>query len=272
MLSQKSFIFISIFAFLILSIYVGLYLFQYKLLFYPTVLDANHKFKFNGPFEEKTITYGNNQSISALLFKPTAAKSRILYFHGNGQALDSWGFVAEELAQKYNSEILIIDYPGYGKSSGGVAKSEAQLLDSAQAAFDFFKVTTNDKLPIIIYGRSLGSGIASYIASKNLVQGLVLETPYVSIKKMARIYIPIIPEFIVNYNLDNLVSLKDLKTPIIILHGTSDEVIPYNQSQQLAQEYPKLEFVTIETAGHNNLAEFSLYWKSMDKFLEMVTR
>jgi pimeloyl-ACP methyl ester carboxylesterase len=270
MLSQKSFIFISIFTLLVLTIYVGLYLFQYKLLFYPTVLDANHKFKFNGAFEEKTITYSNNQKISALLFKTASPKSRILYFHGNGQALDTWGFVAEELAQKYNSEVLIIDYPGYGKSSGGLPRSEVQLLESAQAAFEYFKATSDDKLPMIIYGRSLGSGIASYIASKNSVQGLILETPYVSIKKMARIYIPIVPEFIVNYNLDNSASLKNLKIPIIILHGTSDEVIPYEQSQQLSLEFPQAEFIAIDTAEHNNLADFPLYWKSLDKFLEFV--
>lgn len=253
-------------------VYSGLYFFQYKLLFYPTELAPDYifKFKYDVPFEEKTISYGDKESIHALLFQPANPVGRIMYFHGNGGALDSWGYVGEELAIKYNSDVLILDYPGYGKSTAGVATSDEAIFNSADAAFEIFKSSTEAKLPIVLIGRSLGSGVASYLAAKNNVQGLILETPYISIKKMARIYVPIVPEFIVKYELDNLKALQNLQIPVLMIHGTQDEVIPYNQAAILHKKYPKVNFVTVENGDHNNLSGYPVYWEAMDRFFALV--
>lgn len=274
MILNKSIILLSVVTGLVTLAYSGLYFFQYKLLFYPSELTPDYifKFKYDIPFEEKTIKYAGDKFIHALLFKPTNPVGRIMYFHGNGGALDSWGYVGEELAKKYNSEVLIIDYPGYGKSTAGVATSDEAILESSKAAFEVFKSSTQNQLPIILIGRSLGSGVASHIAAQNNVQGLILETPYVSIKKMARIYVPVVPEFIVKYELDNLKALKDIKIPILMIHGTNDSVIPYSQAQALFKQYPQIEFITIESGDHNNLSVFPLYWKVMDGFFSKITR
>lgn len=263
-----------IFIFLIFLLGVtALYIFQAKLIFFPVVLDKNYVFKFDTAFEEKFIYYGDpgdKQFIHGLLFKPKQPIGRILYFHGNGSALDSWGPTAEELAQKLKCEILILDYPGFGKSSGSLATSEKALFESAEAALKEFISVTDASLPLILYGRSLGTGVASYLASKYAVQALVLETPYVSVKAMATERYTIAPAFLVRYDLDNQKNIKDLTVPVLMIHGTEDSVIPYSQSQILHHNYPKIEFVTIEGGDHNNLYEYPQYWEAVENFTKRI--
>lgn len=255
--------------FLIFVLAVFIYLFQSKLLFYPTKLAQDFVFKFALPHEEKFISY-DNEKVHGLLFKAEKPKARILYFHGNGGALDSWGEVGVELSQKFSSDVLVMDYPGYGKSTGGLPKSEKELYQSAEAAFAEFVAVTDKSLPIIIYGRSLGSAVASYLAAKNTVQALILETPYTSMKEMAEQVFPLVPSFLVRYDLDNTKNIKELNIPILIIHGTQDAVVPFSQGQQLATQNSKAIFVTVQGGQHNDLSEYPTYWSSVEKFVQSL--
>jgi hypothetical protein len=256
-------------AFILLVLCVLLYFFQSKLLFHPTKLAASHVFKFSTPFEEKFISY-EGKFLHGLLFRAKNPKARILYFHGNGGALDTWGDVGISLSEKLNSDILLIDYPGYGKSSGKLPTTEKELFKSGEAAFDELIKSTKDALPIIIYGRSLGTGVASYIATQHSVQGLVLESPYVSIKSVTALILPFIPAKLIRYNLDNAKNIQGLKIPILIFHGTEDGTIPYSQGKQLAASKPEADFVPISEGGHNNLSEHQRYWEAIEKFMVKV--
>ena len=247
-----------------------LYFFQSKLLFFPVHLEKNHVFKFDMPFEEKFISYGDQEIIHGVLFKPSHPVGRILYFHGNGGALDSWGYAGAELAQKLNCEVLILDFPGYGKSTGDLPTSEKALYESGEAALKELVSSTDSALPIILYGRSLGSAVASYLASKSNVQGLILETPYLSIKAMAAVMFPIVPSFLVRYDLDNQKNILNLTMPVLIIHGTADSVIPYSQAKRLANESSKANFMTIEGGGHNDLSNFPQYWEGVQKFAGLL--
>ncbi len=254
---------------IILGIF-ALFFFQSRLLFYPTSLDKNYVFKFDVPFEEKFISYGDQEIIHGLLFKPAYPTGRILYFHGNGGALDSWGYAAAELAQKLNHEVLILDYPGYGKSSGNLPTSEKALYESGAAALKELVASTDSTLPIILYGRSLGTAVASYLASKNVVQGLILETPYLSIKAMAAGMLPLIPSFLVRYDMDNQKNILNLTIPLLVIHGTTDAVIPYSHAERLVKESPKSNLITIDGGGHNDLSNFPQYWESIEKFINVL--
>ncbi|MGZ3724831.1 MAG: alpha/beta hydrolase, partial [Pseudobdellovibrio sp.] len=182
--------------------------------------------------------------------------------------LMEWGEVAEELSDKFKAEVLAIDYPGYGKSEGPVPSTEKELLECADAAFQELISDKNSKLPVVLYGRSLGSAVASYLASQHEVNGLVLETPYTSIKAMAGVVLPIVPSFFVRYELDNEKNIKDLKIPILILHGTADPVVPYSQALELSKINSHITFITIEGGTHNSLSESPLYWDAVSKFLK----
>lgn len=255
---------------LILLILVLVYFFQSKLLFFPQKLQKDFSFKFSLPHEEKFISY-NNEIVHGLLFRAKNAKARMIYFHGNRGALDTWGQVGVDLSNTLQSDILILDYPGYGKSTGGLPLSEKPLYESAEAAFDEFIATTDKTLPIIVYGRSLGSAVASHLAAKKTVQALILETPYTSMKAMANHVFPYLPSFLVRYDLDNTKNTQELNIPILIMHGTQDAVIPFTQGNTLAKQKSNTEFIAIEGGGHNTLANYSTYWNEVEKFVAKIS-
>ena len=146
-----------------LMIGTALYFLQEKILFRPTVLNQTHVFKFSNPFDELFLKSEDNAVINALHFKAEESKGVILYFHGNAGDLSRWGKITEYFVDK-NYDVLVMDYRTYGKSTG--ALSEHALYGDAQLCYDFLKELYAEK-DISVYGRSLGTGIATYIASKN---------------------------------------------------------------------------------------------------------
>jgi hypothetical protein len=121
---------------------------------------------------------------------------------------------------------------------------------------------------IIIYGKSIGTGVASYVASNKNCQQLILETPYYSIPSLAKHYFPIYPvNWMIKYSFPIHHYLKKVKSPITIFHGTEDEVVPYKQSKWLKEENKKIELITIQGGEHNNLATYTLFQKKMDSLL-----
>ena len=251
---------------LILLILALVYFFQSKLLFLPTKLQKDFSFKFSLPHEEKFISY-KNEIVHGVMFKTKKPSARIIYFHGNRGSLQTWGQVGADLSEKLNADVLALDYPGYGKSTGGLPLSEKALYESAEVAFDEFIAATDKTLPIIVYGRSLGSAVASHLAAKKTVQALILETPYTSMKAMASHVFPYLPSFLLRYDLDNTKNIQGLNIPILILHGTQDAVVPFNQGSTLAKQKANAEFVAIEGGGHNDLALSPLYWNDVEKFV-----
>lgn len=251
---------------LVVIAFVLLFFFQSKLLFHPVKLEKGFIFNFTLPYEEKFFTYGN-KSIHGLFFKAANPKVRIIFFHGNMGALDTWGNVGVDLNQRLNADVLVLDYPGFGKSEGDVPTSEIAMYESAEAAFDNFIASSDNNTPVILFGRSLGSAVASHLAAKKKVHALILETPYTSMKAMAKVVLPFVPGFMVRYNLDNESNIEKLNMPILILHGTADRVIPYTQGKQLAAKNTLTELITIEGGDHNDLSAFAIYWQAIEKFV-----
>lgn len=272
-------------AVLVLSASSALY-FQPHLMFHPVAIPQDYKFNFDLPFEEKFISYGEDSSsksekqIHALLFSIPSPKCRLLYFHGNGSSLDTWGLVGEELAQKLKCQVLIIDYPGFGKSSQSVPSSEKELFQSSRAALDFFiketQNTSTEKLPLVLYGRSLGTGMVTWLALEPSVRAIILEAPYLSIKAMAGLMVPIVPSFMVRYDIDNKKNLQALKEsetsekPILLFHGTQDQLIPIAHAEELMTVVPQAQLVSIEGGDHNNLPIYPQYWAELLRFMSSL--
>ena len=122
---------------------------------------------------------------------------------------------------------------------------------------------------IFVYGRSLGSGVAAYIAAKEKCAGLVLETPYCSIPDLFSNYAPIYPTSrMAHFKFPVDEYLKEVIEPVTIFHGTSDDTIPYRCAEQLKKALkPGDEFVTIKDATHNNLNDFPLFHQKLDSVL-----
>jgi len=255
---------------LVLGLYImigtSLYFIQEKFLFRPTVLSQDYKFNFSHDFEELFFKTDDHAVINALHFKVENPKGVILYFHGNAGDLSRWGIITEYFVEK-DYDVLVMDYRTYGKSTGIL--SEQALYSDAQFCFNYIKNNYSEK-DITVYGRSLGTGIATYIASENNFKQLILETPYYNIKDVATHRFPMFPiKYLLNYKLSSNLFIKNVKCPISIIHGTDDNVVPFNSGKKLFEVSikDKTSFTKVEGGNHNNLIEFESYHDFIKKTL-----
>ncbi len=256
--------------FVLLGFYImigtSLYYFQEKLLFLPTVLAQDYQYRFNYPFEELFLKTDEQATINALHFKAENPKGVIIYFHGNAGDLSRWGTITEYFVEK-NYDVLVMDYRTYGKSTGKL--SEQALYKDAQFCYDYLRARY-DESEITIYGRSLGTGIATYMASKNHPKQLLLETPYYSLVQVAQKRYPIFPvKQLMTYEIPTYKFIKDVQCPITLFHGTSDKVIPIASAEDLYRSVSDktIKFKVIEGGTHNNLNTFEAYHQLMDAVL-----
>lgn len=245
----------------------SLYFLQEKLLFLPTVLKQDYQFQFNHNFEELNLETDDGAKLNAIHFKVENPKGVILYFHGNAGDLSRWGLVAEYFVEK-QYDVLIMDYRSFGKSTGKL--SEAVFYSDAQLFYDYLKKQYDEK-DITLYGRSLGTGITTCLASKNNPKQLVLETPYYSILDVAKDRFSIFPvEKLLKYEFPSYKFIKDVSCPIAIFHGTNDEVVPYQSAKKLFEVSPEklAKLVTIKGGNHGNLSAFDVYHHHIDNMLK----
>ena len=258
---------IKIIAWAIITIYVLvivlLYTLQTKLIFYPGRLNADHKFKLIHGSEEILLRTSDGERISAL-FYANSSPDVILYFHGNSGDLSGWQYVAEDFTSLgYN--FFIIDYRGYGKSSGEI--SESGFYNDAGAAYDFLIQRGFDPQQILIYGRSIGSGVAIDLAAHRRCKGLVLESPFSSLSKLANEKLPFLfPSVFLRYRFDNIRKMESVTCPVIFLHGSDDTLIPPAHSDRLYRAFTgRKKIIIVDKGAHNDLHTFQRYEEFLRK-------
>ncbi len=249
---------------LYLAVSLVLYLLQTRLIFYPRRLTPG--FRFAAEAREVVLKTADGERINGLFFVG-ASDDVILYFHGNAGDLSGWQYVAEDFTD-YGYNVLIIDYRGYGKSTGKI--SEEGFYRDAEAAWNFLaneKGFSGDH--VIIYGRSVGTGVATHLASKKKCRGLVLEAPYSSLTKLANEKLPMFfPGLYLQYRFDNLAKINEVTCPIVFLHGSHDELIPARHTKVLYDAFHgKKEMVLFEGGSHNDLNAFPEHRYVMEEVL-----
>ncbi|WP_211316365.1 alpha/beta fold hydrolase [Niabella yanshanensis] len=248
---------------------MGLVMFQQKLIFRPEKLDAAYRFSFDQPFKELNFKSSDGALLNALYFTVPDPKGAILYFHGNKGSLRRWGVIASAFT-KYGYNVLVMDYRGYGKSTGDM--SELSLQNDAR----FFYKELQQQFPedqIIVYGRSLGTHFAALVASENKPQRLILESPFTSIMDVAQARFPILPvKYFLKFPFNSSQCIEKLSCPLTIFHGTADKVVPYRLGRQLFEQAAGTNkaLITINAGAHNNLAEFKEYGVEMERVLGRV--
>ncbi|WP_103069556.1 alpha/beta hydrolase [Aquimarina sediminis] len=253
---------------LILFGYLYLYFRQEHFFFSPKILEKDYTYSFNQPFEEINIPVEKDVILNAVLFKTKGiSKGVILYYHGNAGAIHEWGRRAS-LYTKNNYDILFVDYRGYGKSDGFYQK-ESELYNDAQKIYDYTKTRYPEK-NIIVLGFSIGTGFASYTASKNNPKLLILEAPYYAWDDFIANITPV-PKMLIRYEIPSYKFLENVACPIQIFHGTNDVLInPQENSKRLKSLYPnKIEYSTIKGAGHNGIYITKQYY---DELKELLSR
>src|SRR6266566_4174698 len=183
---------------------------------------------------------------------PTSpASPGLLWFYGNGETVAAiWPIVRE--FQPPGTAVLVLDYPGYG-GSGGRA-TEGALYAAADAAYAALTARPDvDPQRIYVYGRSLGSAVATYTAAHHPVAGLILESPFTNAAAMAKYHYGLLPRFLLRLSLDNVANVRRVSCPILLFHGDADRLVPTAMGMAVAAAAAgPVEVVLIHGAGHND--------------------
>lgn len=243
---------------------IGVNLLLPRFLFLPTQLKADYEFRFNQPFEEIWLEEGDFR-IHGLHFPVDRAKGLVLYFHGNADDLQRWGEYLSDLTNK-GYAVLAIDYPGYGKSPG--KPSEEGIYQATELAWQW-GINRFSPDQIVIYGRSLGSGAASYLSHQHAAQVLILETPFYSVPDVLRARFPIGIWWNDTYQFPNYRHIEQTANEVFIFQGTKDRVVPYRSAVKL-RPLLKTEdhFIVFEGGTHHNLSKYPLYHQQLTEILE----
>jgi uncharacterized protein len=241
---------------------------QESLIFYPETLSPDYPFAFSAPFEEVTVPV-EAATLNALLFKVPDPKGAILYFHGNASSLRTWGDVAGTFTSR-GYDVLIPDYRGFGKSTGTIS-NEKQFLDDGLAVYRALMKTWPENR-IIVYGRSIGTGIATFVARSRQPRMLLLETPFLSLAALASHHYPFLPRPLIamflRYPLRNDRRIGDVVCPVYLFHGTKDDIVPFHHSVRLeALVQSPHRLIRIEGGGHNNLSDYDVFDGELDRIL-----
>jgi uncharacterized protein len=251
----NSWIIYIIIALVILS--VAAYFLQEVFIFKPEKLRQDFTFKYDVPFKELFFDVEPGVRINGLHFYRDKPSELILYLHGNTRSIKGWAKYAQDF-YRYNYDVVLIDYRGFGKSTG--KRSEKEIIDDIQFVYDKLKEQYPEQ-HLIVYGRSIGSGFAAKIAADNFPRYLILDAPYYNFQKVVERFLPFLPvRFVLRYKLRTDKWIKNVKCHTYILHGTKDWLIPISQSEKLQALNPsKITLIRIRGGGHNNLPTFSEY-------------
>ena len=249
---------VNIFILLLLIGYAAITAFMFfnqrALLYFPTP-------EFNHSYERFSLS-NDGHSIEVIVLNSGNSRA-LLYFGGNGESVV---MNADLFSSRYpNTTVYLFNYRGYGGSSG--SPEEKAIYSDAIALYD--KVVQQHG-NIVILGRSLGSGVATYVAANRLVQGLILVTPYDSIVNLAKQLYPLLPvSMLLMDRYDSISRAGDIHSDILFLIAESDEIIPRVNTERLINSFEddKVTVHVIPASGHNTLSNHSTYHQSIQSFL-----
>jgi alpha-beta hydrolase superfamily lysophospholipase len=248
---------------------VALYFLQDAILFHPVQLKRAHRYEFREAHEDISIPVNKEDTLNLVRFfgKDSTHRGAVLYFHGNKKNI-SWYARFAPYFTRHGYEVIMIDYPGFGKSTGQF--TEKRLYEWAEHVYKFAR-SYYPADSIIIYGKSMGTGIAAYLASRVVSKRVILETPYYDMPSVIQYYLPVYPVGkLLHYKLPNYQYLQFIRQPVSIIHGTDDGVIRYRNARRL-QRFLKSsdEFITIEDGSHNDLYSYPLTVRKLDSLLRL---
>jgi len=224
------------------------------------------------PYEDVRFRAADGARLHGWHIAPKEAGGPVLLWaHGNAGNLSHRAENIALIQRELGAGVFAFDYRGYGKSEG--RPSEDGLYADGRAAHDWL-LARAPRERVFLFGRSLGAAVVVRLASEGRkARGLILESPFESTLAMGKKMFPFLPVgWLVSKKFDNASMLPQVKTPLLILHGDRDGIVPHAQGRRLfeAARAPGKRFFTIEGAGHNDtyLAGGALYWKAWRDFLQ----
>ncbi len=235
-----------------------LFFFQRKILFNVSGVPSKPSVYGLSNIDELKILTSDGFSLLAWYSKPKDDNPTLLYFHGNSFDIGERSYRIDRYIQK-GWGVLLLAWRGYSGNKG--YPSELNLYKDGESALNWLKSSTSTKNEnIVLYGESLGTGVAVELATRYSFKSVVLEAPFTSIADIARQRYKIYPvKYLILDKFDNISKISKVLSPVLIISGKKDEVIPHFHSKKLFSKanYPKLS-VFIDEAMHNNLYDFGI--------------
>ncbi len=244
------------------------YVFQEKLVFYPSRDLARSPAHHNLLFETITLETADHERLHGWWIPADHARGTVVVCHGNagniGDRLD-----LAEMLHGLRLNVLLFDYRGYGKSTG--TPDEEGLYRDAEAGWrEALRRGNGNPLHTFVFGESLGTGPATWLATQNQVGALLLEAPFTSIPDAAARHFPWLPaRRLTRTKFDNHSRIAHIEAPLLILHSPQDEVIPFDQGRALFEAARAPKTFTELDGGHNTarLISRAAYLQAIDDFL-----
>jgi uncharacterized protein len=228
---------------------------QEKLLFFPEPLPADLSLSRDPDVHEGFLDVPGAR-LSTLHLRLPDPHGVMLFLHGNGGNLAGW-FVNPDLFRRANFDLFMLDYRGYGKSTGRIA-SEAQLHADVLAAWEQIAPQYRGKR-VVIYGRSLGTALAARLSVRLQPDLTVLVSPYRSMGALTAEFYPWVPRSVLRYPLRTEDDVAKIKNPLLLVHGGQDALIAPHHSDALHRVAPHAQLLRVARAGHNDLQDFDEY-------------
>lgn len=229
------------------------FLIQERLVYYPQVGrdDATTPQAYGLAYESLELTTEDGERLHAWWVPATEPRGTVLLFHGNAGDMSA-RLDYLKMFNRLQYSTLIIDYRGYGRSTG--KPSEAGTYLDAIAAWTWLTGTRGVKAgDVVLFGESLGGAVASWLAARHAPRALVLASTFTSVTEMGAEVYPFLPvRLISRFGYDNRANLRSIRVPVLIMHSRDDDLIPFGHGQRLfdAANEPK-QFLEL-AGGHNS--------------------
>ena len=241
-----------IIAYLVLIIFI--YFYQRNLLYHPSENNyQNDNIKFN--YDEIFIKVEEEIQLKSWIIRKDLKKFKTLViFHGNAGDLSNRIYKLNEL-YKLDINILLISWRGFSGNKG--SPTEKNLYADAKASIKWLNEQGVKNSQIILYGESLGSGVAVEIGKENNFNSIILESPFTSIENSAKIYYPYLPvKLLLKDRYDSISNIKKINSPILIMHRKKDDVVSFSMGKELFEKAnsPKYSYFT---SDDDHMMEFN---------------
>ena len=223
-------------------------------------------------FTEVSIPYNQSDSVIGWFHANDSARPAILYFHGNGENLQTMQMSGMlDLLKSFGHPVLAVDYPGYGRSTGKAA--EADILAASDAAAQWLDSRNSTSSGWIAAGWSLGAAVATQTAARNpqRLRGLIVLSAWSSLREVAALhYSDWILRLFLSEKYDSVAAAAKVNKPALVLHGEQDTLIPASLGEKLSRAFPNARWILLPNTEHNDLLSHPAVPKEISSFLHKL--
>lgn len=259
-----------------LALLTYVYFIQSSMIFYPNMpgrdlVATPENIALN--YQNVEFVTADNIRLHGWFIPAENAKGTVLFFHGNAGNI-SHRLESIEIFHRLELNVFIIDYRGYGKSEGNI--TEKGTYRDAEAAWNYLINTQGiSEKQIIIFGRSLGASIASWLASKHTPAALIIESGFTSVASMGQRFYPFLPiRWLLHFKYDTIEYIKNISCPMLVAHSRNDEIIPFDEGREIFDAAPEPKQFLEMRGGHNDgfIVSGSSYVESLRSFISEVLK